>query len=685
MRLVVIVLLLALPSKQDLPVHCPHSSLQGVWELSLSKTDQSKSLSCSDGSAVHVCQYGSCFDYPILGKPKFEENRKIEVELRNPNLAIAVFPDQTVQKGVWTSVYDEGFEIHLNGSAYFAFSLFHEENQGNSNEQTALGSTSVASGFRSDCSKTWPGWISRLSNPDEESWGCFVATKLDKATGDSVLPNLLQTSEATKEQREQKSPRTIPKTAYKSRLKQRKLRSLAAHQDTAAHHHHERSVYPSKTAQLEGAIKVSNVTLRRLPSWHQHVRRIREIDFDQPQIFFEEQSEFVSGINLKAKGKWFASHYQQFEGLSTQQMRRLAGSVSLPSSKFPAEISSEKATLNALLTKYGSSFDWRNVDGQNFVDEVVSQQCGDCYATATVSMINSRLRILTNNTVKAKYDWHQIVNCDPYNQGCAGGYPFLVEKFIHNYGLTHDGSCPLGIPKAMLQTGSSQTQKNVESPEVRVESYNYLGGYYGATTVEEIMKEVKSNGPVAVGIGGSLELMHYRSGVYNPTDHQPPPLYDFEPVDHAVLLIGWGFDPKTQEHHWILKNSYGHWWGEGGFFRIPMLGDARNIRSLVTAAMPVFGNEHYFNQNHLQRKEFEAKLIKKRSAEKRNEKHQDSDFNHNMETLNANPFAASTTVEPRLSLFRPSSTEPQSFSPDAGWEGTVEDIVRRATEMTMVN
>jgi len=80
---------------------------------------------------------------------------------------------------------------------------------------------------------------------------------------------------------------------------------------------------------------------------------------------------------------------------------------------------------------------------------------------------------------------------------------------------------------------------------------------------EEALEEFIDETPLTVNICASYSsFIYYKSGVYD--DHNCCQ----KGVDHAVLLVGYGRDKKTNEDYWILQNSWGTSWGENGFIRL---------------------------------------------------------------------------------------------------------------------
>jgi hypothetical protein len=72
---------------------------------------------------------------------------------------------------------------------------------------------------------------------------------------------------------------------------------------------------------------------------------------------------------------------------------------------------------------------------------------------------------------------------------------------------------------------------------------------------------VANLGPVPVGIYASKYLQSYTTGILNDTSCASSLL-----PNHAVLVIGYGIWNGVE--YWLVKNSWGSDWGEGGYFRV---------------------------------------------------------------------------------------------------------------------
>ena len=86
----------------------------------------------------------------------------------------------------------------------------------------------------------------------------------------------------------------------------------------------------------------------------------------------------------------------------------------------------------------------------------------------------------------------------------------------------------------------------------------YINGPEGPT-VEAIKQAIVEYGPVSVLVHVNGAFQGYGGGIFNGCE-------DGE-LNHAVALVGWD-DSMGSEGVWILRNSWGSWWGDDGYMYI---------------------------------------------------------------------------------------------------------------------
>ena len=71
--------------------------------------------------------------------------------------------------------------------------------------------------------------------------------------------------------------------------------------------------------------------------------------------------------------------------------------------------------------------------------------------------------------------------------------------------------------------------------------------------------------PIAIYFMVDSSFMNYAGGIYTPTTCTSA-------TNHIMLAVG--YDTTGPTPYWIIKNSWGGGWGEAGYARVKMTGDA---------------------------------------------------------------------------------------------------------------
>ncbi|XP_035660430.1 dipeptidyl peptidase 1-like [Branchiostoma floridae] len=449
-----LVMLSGLPmSWADTPANCSWAQVAGLWEFHVGAGGNDNRLKCSGFSPVEMFQ----------------------LNLQFPD----VVWDQDGNKGFWTMIYNQGFEVVINQRKYFAFSTFIQDG-------------SVVTSY---CNTTFAGWSHDLLGRD---WACYYGIRLKPGVPDEA---------------------------------------------------------PVTT------------------------RLLQKIEEKRTQM---NDTNFVKAIN-SAQRSWKAVTYPEHIGMRLSNMASMSGGhVSALSYPLPVEMD-EKTRI--AISHLPSEFDWRNVNGQNFVPDVREQgdSCGSCYAQVTAAVLESRLRIMTNNTLKTSMSPQDVVSCSEYSQGCLGGFPYLTAKYAQDFGMVEERCDPYhGYPTPCKQYPS-------DCRRYYAEDYHYIGGYYGACNEGLMMLELVNKGPITAALQVYDDFRYFKSGIYHHTGLQNG-WNPWQFTDHVTTFIGYGADATSGEKYWIGQNTWGTDWGELGYFKIRRGTNEVNIESIGVAMTPIVPN-----------------------------------------------------------------------------------------------
>ncbi|GMH51523.1 hypothetical protein TrRE_jg2413 [Triparma retinervis] len=213
-------------------------------------------------------------------------------------------------------------------------------------------------------------------------------------------------------------------------------------------------------------------------------------------------------------------------------------------------------------------------DERNYVSAVRNQHipnyCGACYIFAATSALADRIRLARGDTSSKEVDLavQSILNCDTYDNGCHGGDPITVYQYIHENGIPEE-TCQLyaaeghdtgrtcnAIDVCMDCAPGSSTCTAVDDSVY----YSYGVDEYGLVNGTDAMINELQRGPIACTVAVTDDFENYDGGIFEDTTGDTS-------MDHSISLVGYGTDENGVDY-WIGRNSWGTYWGEGGFFQI---------------------------------------------------------------------------------------------------------------------
>lgn len=209
----------------------------------------------------------------------------------------------------------------------------------------------------------------------------------------------------------------------------------------------------------------------------------------------------------------------------------------------------EPTELERQETKLTPNLKYSAVDHRQYARPIRNQKsCGSCWSFATLGVMEINYNIKNKeNQLQDYLSTQYSVDCDHGNSGCHGGWYTNSFKFYRNKGAVWEKSYPYTAKEGECQPPSDKDR----SPAI-ISKYN-------TSNWPDALHQLLDEGAVAIAVGVDSKWMSYKSGVYD--------LPCIEKINHAVILVGYGFD-ENNEGYWIVRNSWGTTWGESGYIRI---------------------------------------------------------------------------------------------------------------------
>jgi cathepsin X len=230
-----------------------------------------------------------------------------------------------------------------------------------------------------------------------------------------------------------------------------------------------------------------------------------------------------------------------------------------------------------------AELNWCDKDGVNYCtmsrNQHLPQYCGSCWAHGAISALGDRIKIARKaQGIDINLAVQHVLNCanvgSCHGGSVAGVYSWLSQASKSGTGISYETSQPYMACSSESKEGfcaSADWTCKAENIARTCSTFSSNGGFcseltqypnatiseYGTISgVAEMQKEILARGPISCGIDAS-PILKYQTGIA--TDKG-------EGVDHVVSVTGWG--QENGQSYWIVRNSWGEYWGEQGYIRV---------------------------------------------------------------------------------------------------------------------
>lgn len=222
-----------------------------------------------------------------------------------------------------------------------------------------------------------------------------------------------------------------------------------------------------------------------------------------------------------------------------------------------------------------SGFNWGTFLEKDWITPARHQRnCGSCWAFAVIASLESVIKIRENcPEMQVDLSEQYVLSCLSSAGSCHGGSGYLAlfymndtsEKGNYNNGIIPESCFPYEADDSIP---CSEKCPDWKSQLIPISDFGYWYSSGSPDDINVIKTQIMENGPVAAHITATNHFSTWGLTNNDPSDYYPYP----GPVgftNHLVCIVGWKDDPSINHGgYWIVKNSWGSYWGYDGFFNI---------------------------------------------------------------------------------------------------------------------
>ena len=200
--------------------------------------------------------------------------------------------------------------------------------------------------------------------------------------------------------------------------------------------------------------------------------------------------------------------------------------------------------------------------------------CGSCWAFAATHVFTDFLRLRGQSSLVPFSQDHLTKCISPFidesqgiGNGCCGGCPYDAFLYFYSFGAVPETCLPYTLSTYSTSDLNKRSnplqcpQSCVNSADIFAPSGNRILGF-GPLTEANVITALDLNLPVFAAMEVRSDIFAYRCGVFCDDPIETP--------NHAVEIVDYSRDDPNYRGtpYWVVKNSWGDMWGEGGYFRI---------------------------------------------------------------------------------------------------------------------